>query len=29
MYDVSGPKKVIDYSNNKNDENYEEFEDLD
>ena len=28
MFDVRGPKKVIDYSNNKGDENYEEFEDL-
>jgi len=29
MFDVSGPKKVIDYSNNKNEEIYREFEDLD
>lgn len=28
MFDVRGPKKVINYSNNKGDENYEEFEDL-
>lgn len=29
MFDISGPKKVIDYSNNKNEDIYEEFEDLD